>query len=292
MRRIDMPLIGSGHADADITQQGALFAFARKHPGITHIVNCAGFTQVDPAEHEREKAFAQNAVGPANLAEVASVIGARLIHLSTDYVFDGSKKSPWREEDPTHPLNWYGVTKLEGEKRVAARSPDARIIRTSFVFGDGKKNIAARLLARFAEEEEIALVDDQVGRPTYADDLAEAIASLLKAERMSTGRNPTVGFGAGPTPPVESRSVYHFANQGEASKWAFGVFALQEAQRLALPIRCQRVVPAKSAQFPTAARRPPYSVFDTAKIERDLGLSPRPWQKALTAYLEVYASTR
>ncbi len=250
--------------EADIGDLEALRAFASAYRGITHIVNCAAFSLVDFAETEREAAFRANALGPENLAAVAKEIGARLVHISTDYVFQGALRRPLNEADEAVPCNYYGFTKLEGERRVARMLPSACIIRTSWIFGRGGKNFAANLLGLLQEKEEVRLTDDHWNRPTYAPDLADAILQMLDAA-----------------------GLYQFANAGAANKYEFGLAMREEALAAGIPLAVKRIVPVAGSTFPSPALRPPYSVFDTAKIERKLKGPIRPWREALREYLHV-----
>ena len=248
--------------EVDIGDLDALQQYAKLHPGITQIVNCAAFSLVDAAEAQREEAFAANVLGPENLALVAEEIGAHLIHLSSDYVFSGQLHRPLSEDDETEPCSYYGWTKLEGEKRVLARSPKACVLRTSWIFGGEGKNFVAKLLALLQTKEELQLTDDHWGRPTYGPDLAEAILKLVGAS-----------------------GLYQFANSGPATKYAFGEAMREEAARLGMPLAVRRIIPVPGSAFLTPAKRPVYSAFNTAKFEAKFG-KIRPWQGALQEYLK------
>lgn len=254
--------LATQRAEADITNLDSLLAFVKHHPGITHIVNCAAQSVVDTAETQREETFRINAIGPENLALIATKIGARFIHISTDYVFGGAQRSPLKETDPTDPCNYYGFTKLEGEKRVQKAMPSACILRTSWIFGRGGKNFVAKLLRLFEEKETVQLTSDQWGRPTYAPDLADVIRRLFNHS-----------------------GIYQFANQGAVSKYEFGLAMRHEALQLGLPLKVKQILPTPSSTFPLLAERPVYSAFDTAKIEKELNLVIRPWKEALKEFL-------
>ncbi len=242
--------------EVDISDLNALRHFARKHPLISHIINCAAFSGVDAAENFREEAYLANAVGPENLAIVAKEMGAKLIHISTDYVFDGKRNKLLTEEDPTHPLNHYGKTKLEGEERALQRG--ALVIRTSWLFGSRGKNFVSNLLKMLQTEEEVRLVSDQWGRFTYAPDLAEAILQMLFQE-----------------------GLYQFANIGVTTRHEFGLAMREEASSMGYSIKTHTLIPTPSAAFPVL--RPTYSALDTTKIERFLQL--RHWREALKDFL-------
>jgi len=257
------------HTDADISNLGSLRSFARKNPGITHIVNCAAFSLVDLAEKEREKAFMTNAIGPQNLGILASEISARILHISTDYVFPGNLCRPLKEDDPVEPCSYYGMTKAEGEKRLLKANPSACIIRTSWIFGHGGKNFTSTLLRFLLEKEELQLTDDYWNRPTSASDLADAILKLL-----------------------DISGIFHFANSGAATKYEFGLAMRQEAEAAGFSIAAKRIVPVRGSTFSSPASRPIYSVFDTSKIEQHLGTPIRPWREALRDYLrESYGTS-
>lgn len=248
--------------EVNIGNEAAVRAVLEQHPDITHIVNCAAFSLVDAAETQKEEAFAANALGPENLAKVAQEKKIPFIHISTDYVFAGEAHIPLKENDPVGPLNYYGLTKLEGEQRVQQVNPDACILRTSWIFGDGGKNFVAKLLHMFRTQEEVRLTDDQWGRPTYALDLVGAILQM---------------FG--------KAGVYHFANAGPTTKFAFGCAMRDLAEKQGLQLAVKRVIAVPGSMFPSPCKRPSYSAFDTSKIESLLKSPIRPWQEALSQFL-------
>ncbi len=258
----------TGRSEADIGDFDALRSYALKRPGITHIVNCAAFSLVDLAETHREEAFQANALGPENLGILAAEIGARIVHISTDYVFPGTLRRPLTEDDPVFPLSHYGCTKFEGERRLFKVHPQACVIRTSWIFGCGGKNFVAKLLQMLQEKEEIYLTDDYWNLPTFVSDLADAIYKMLNAS-----------------------GIYHFANRGAANKYEFGLAMREEAEAAGIPVLARRIGPVSGATFPSIASRPVYSVFDISKIERELGAPIRPWREALREYLRTYETT-
>ena len=237
-------------SDAEATRQALLAA----RPAA--VINCAAYTDVDGAETDRQGAERVNAGGAGHVAAAAAEVGARIVHVSTDYVFDGSKREPWVESDPVAPLGVYGDTKLAGELAVAAANPAHMIVRTSWLFGAGGKNFVDTMLSLAATREELPVVTDQVGCPTYTGHLAGALVEL--AER-----------------PDET-GVHHIAGAGSCS---WNELALEIFERAA--IEC-RVLPATSEQFVRPARRPAYSVLGT---ERRDPLTLPPWQEGLAAYL-------
>jgi dTDP-4-dehydrorhamnose reductase len=254
---------GADIDDFDVADEGAVRDRIAVLPRPLVWVNGAGFTQVDRCEREPELARRANALAPAVLARACAEAGARFVHVSTDYVFSGDAKRPYREDDPTGPRSMYGRTKLDGDLAVLATSPGFLVVRTSWVFGKGRNFIAAVLAQAAARRDGSAsgplrVVDDQLGRPTYAVDLAAAIAQLVAAG--ATG-------------------VVNFANLGIASWWDLARHALDEAGYPDVAI--DRI---KTSELSTDAVRPAWSVLDTALAE-SLGVSPRRWQDAVSAYL-------
>ncbi|MEN9654714.1 MAG: dTDP-4-dehydrorhamnose reductase [Chlamydiota bacterium] len=256
------PVIGTARQEVDISQLDQVRAFVTKHPDITHIVNCAAMSMVDDAEQHPSAAWRANVTGPENLAHIALEKGIKLIHISTDYVFSGTTREPLKETDPTVPCNIYGQSKLEGERRVLNSLPSSLVLRVSWLFGDGGKNLVAKLWNLFATEEEVRLINDQYGRPTYCPDLCQAIFQMLGHE-----------------------GICHFANQGVATKYQFGTLFLEEAKRQGFPLRTMRIRAARSTDFPMRCERPVYTAFDTHKIESALSIQIRPWQEALREYV-------
>jgi dTDP-4-dehydrorhamnose reductase len=226
-------------------------------------VNAAGLTQVDRCEREPELARRANAAAPAVLAQACAEAGAHFVHVSTDYVFAGDARRPYREDDPTGPRSVYGRTKLDGDLAVLAASDEFLVVRTSWMFGKGRNFIAAVLEQAAARRSgkasgPLRVVGDQVGRPTYAVDLAQAIVSLV-----SSG----------------ARGVVHVANEGITTWWDLARHALDEAGYGDIAI--DRI---KTSELKTDAVRPAWSVLDTARAEA-LGVKMRSWQDAVTAYL-------
>ena len=254
--------IGSSKDEADVTSLSSLRAFLNKHPGITHIVNASAFSLVDLAEKEKESAYLVNAIGPENLGIIAKEMGAKMIHISTDYVFPGNVHRPLHEEDLVSPVNYYGETKLEGEKRLLSVFPSACIIRTACLFGKGGKNFVARMFDLIQEKDEIYLSDDQTNSPTYVEHLTEVILKMLNRS-----------------------GIYHFSNQGEASKYTFGKEIYDFAKANGIEVKTKKIIPVKSSHFPECCSRPMYSSFDLSKIAKIVG-NPAPWQEALMTFLE------
>lgn len=227
------------------------------HPSV--VVNCAAYTDVDGCETNIETAMQVNGEGVAHLAMATRMIGARLVHISSDYVFDGAKGSPYLEDDPTHPLNVYGESKLAGELN-AAFNPDHIIVRTQWLYGLHGKNFVETMLRLACERDELAVVDDQIGSPTWTVDLARAIIALI--DHNCSG-------------------IYHAANAGYCSwnEFARAIFA-----ETALDVSVKAM---STEQLNRPARRPLYSTLDCGKIERDAGFRPQSWRDALRSYLKL-----
>jgi len=230
------------------------------------IVNSAAYTAVDKAESEVDLAQAVNGTAPTILAEEAEKIGALLLHVSTDYVFDGQKNTPYLESDSTHPLSSYGKSKLAGEIGIQQVTDNYLILRTAWVYGAyGKGNFVKTMLRLGKDREELRVVADQVGSPSWAKDIAEAIAQLLQTD--ATG-------------------IYHFTNSGVASWYDFAIAIFEEARALGFPLKVQRVIPITTADYPTPATRPAYSVLSGKKITDTLGDYPPYWRDSLRKMLK------
>ena len=233
------------------------------------VVNAAAYTAVDRAESDAEAAFAVNRDGAANLAYACAAQSVPLIHLSTDYVFDGSKATPYTEEDAVAPLGVYGASKWAGEEAVRTAETDAVILRTAWVYGVHGHNFVKTILRLARKRAELRVVDDQFGTPTYAGDLADAILTL--AHRLCTDGAPPHGFG-----------TFHATNAG-ATTWCGFAQAIVDA---AIPPDDRPAVTViTTAEYPTPARRPANSVLDCGKLARVYDLTLRPWQAALGAML-------
>jgi dTDP-4-dehydrorhamnose reductase len=257
---------GFAREDLDVGDAAAVARVLRDaRPDV--VVNAAAMTQVDRCESEPALAERANAIAPASLAEACRALDAQLVHVSTDYVFDGRGTRPYTETDPVAPRSAYGRTKLAGEQRVLAALPGALVVRTAWVFGPGSNFVRTILLAAAralrGDGPALRVVDDQRGSPTYADDLAGALIGLVEAD------------GAG---------IYHVANAGIATWWDLARAAIDEWGHPELPIA--RV---STQEFPRPAPRPAWSVLDTGRAER-LGVRMRPWREALRAYLHSDAS--
>jgi len=251
--------------EVDITDPVALADFAAGKD-ITWIVNCAAYTAVDKAEDESGLAARLNRNGPANIGELATRSGARVIHISTDYVFDGLGTRPYREDDPVNPAGVYGRTKAEGETVLLAACPRSFILRTAWLYGRRGQNFVRTMLRLMKEKSEIGVVADQRGTPTNACDLADAVAAVLRSGSDSYG-------------------IYHFTDEGETSWYEFA----REIQRLGretglLDHDCA-VKALRTDQYPTAAHRPAYSVLSKEKIKQVFGLEIPDWRESLERFI-------
>lgn len=236
------------------------------------VINAAAYTAVDQAEAEVETAYAINATAPQVMAETAQSLGATLIHLSTDYVFDGAKGRPYQVQDPPQPLGVYGQSKLAGEQEVQ-RYQRHMILRTAWVYGVyGKGNFVKTMLRLGAERPELRVVADQVGTPTWSRHIAEAVAHLVQAATEASD-----GL----------YGIYHFTDSGVCSWYDFAIAIFEEAYRLALLTQKPEVLPITTADYPTPAQRPSYSVLDSSRIRGLLNEPPPHWRQALRTMLKT-----
>jgi len=233
------------------------------------IVNAAAYTAVDRAEEEPKQAMAVNGLAPGILAEEAKRIGAAIIHYSTDYVFDGTKTTPYTEEDITNPINEYGRTKLAGEKAIQAVGAPHLILRTSWVYGLRGKNFLLTILRLARESEEISIVDDQIGAPTWSRTIAETSARILAV---------------GPLSFEVASGIYHLTATGSTSWYGFAkaILALDPNPNEQV---CKHILPIQTASYPTPARRPAYSVLSNFKLESTFGLVIPDWKQGLESAL-------
>jgi len=256
-RKIDFTI--TSRQDADITSLESLESAASKiNP--TYIVNCTAFNDVDGAEKTPEKAYAINSLGPQNLGK----LGIKVTHISTDYVFDGEKNTPYKEEDPCSPLSVYGKSKREGEVNLLTSTPNALVIRTSWLFGKGGKNFISALLNILKTQEVVKTTSDQIGSPTYAKDLARGILSSL-----------------------DYSGLFHFSNVGEVSRFEVANYFMELAKDRAIPLLCNNLLPISTKEVNFIAKRPMYSALDIGKIKNALGFAPRTWQEAVEDYVDA-----
>jgi dTDP-4-dehydrorhamnose reductase len=256
--------------DIDITDAMAVNDFASSSllGNDDWIVNCAAYTAVDKAEEDRDTCERINATGPAIIARAANARRARLIHISTDYVFNGNGDRPYREDDPTDPTGFYGLTKRDGERAAIGANERTYVVRTAWLYGKYGNNFVKTMLRLMGERDSVSVVNDQRGSPTWAFDLSAAVATLIE----SKGNIP---FG-----------VYHFTDEGNISWFDFAreIYRQGRAKGL-IPGDCE-IKPCTSAEYPSRVRRPPYSVLDKTKIKRALDIEIPSWESSLARYLE------
>jgi dTDP-4-dehydrorhamnose reductase len=237
-------------------------------PGL--IVNAAAYTAVDRAEEEPEPAMAVNGIAPGLLAEEARRSGAGIVHYSTDYVFDGAKTTPYTEDDTPNPINEYGRSKLAGELSIQAAGAPYLILRTSWVYGMRGKNFLLTILRLAREREELRIVDDQIGAPTWSRMIAETTARILSA---------------GPLSLADISGVYHLTASGSTSWYGFAKAILALDPNPTEQV-CQRQRPIPTAEYPTPARRPAYSVLSNDRLKAAFGLVLPGWEQGLKLALE------
>jgi dTDP-4-dehydrorhamnose reductase len=261
-----------GRGDLDIRDAAAVGdAFERVHPDIA--INAAAYTSVNAAEANEAEAFAVNATGAGNVAAEAARRGIAVIQISTDYVFDGAANAPYRIDAPAYPLNAYGRSKLAGEKLVAAANPRHVILRTQWVYSPWGENFLATMLRLAEEGREANVVNDQTGSPTSALDLARAILAV------ATGTAASSRWG-----------TYHFTNAGHTTWHGFAEAIFSELRRRGKTVPNLNAV--ATADYPSAAQRPVFSVLDCAGIADDFGVVPRPWRDALGEVMQRVMAQR
>jgi dTDP-4-dehydrorhamnose reductase len=246
--------------EIDITEENKTVAKIESlQPGI--VINVAAYTDVDGCELHEEKAFAINAEGMRHVALGAGRCGAKVVYLSTDYIFDGKKGKPYFEDDPPHPLNVYGRSKLKGEQYVQELATDALVVRTQWLYGKYGNNFVASILRQAREKEVLSVVDDQIGSPTYTVDLSKAISLLIQRE---------------------AHGIFHVANSNLCTWYDYAqrILTLSGAKGV-------KVLPISSKELSRPAPRPSYSVLDTQKLKREVGMTLRPWFEALKDYLSA-----
>ncbi|MCL2380282.1 MAG: dTDP-4-dehydrorhamnose reductase [Treponema sp.] len=276
LKKSGAPFIGTGR-EVDITGP-ALRDFAQTRFGNTPppgwIINCAAYTAVDKAEDDIEICRLLNVEGPGNIAALASELNAKVIHISTDYVFNGKGNKPYTEEDVADPIGVYGMTKRDGEIKLFEENEASYIIRTAWLYGKHGNNFVHTMLRLMKERESVSVVNDQRGSPTWARDLAGAICAFIRL----SGEGKTIPYG-----------VYHYTNEGEITWFDFAKEIYERAKALGiLPKGCE-VKPCASADFPAKVKRPAYSVLDKGKIKKALGIPIPAWDESLKRFLSEYA---
>jgi dTDP-4-dehydrorhamnose reductase len=268
-------LAGFDHEDLDLANEKEVRASIEPLE-FDVLVNAAAFTNVDLSETKRDDAFQVNATAPKVLAEICSGKGAKLIHFSTDYVFDGEKREPYNEEDPAHPISVYGESKRAGESNVLEADDNHLVIRVSWVFGPARPSFIDAMIKRAREEDQIAAVADKFSAPTYTRDIAEMLPTFF--DRAVGG-------------------ILHFSNAGQCSWQEYAQHALDCCRSLSIPLKAKTVGPVRMADMMAVgqtaspvrtwiARRPPHSVLSTAKYNALTGRTPRSWRDALADYIE------
>jgi len=224
-------------------------------------IHCAAYTAVDKAESEKEKVFLVNAEAPGLIAELLSKKKARLIYISTDYVFDGTSSVPLTELANTNPINLYGASKLEGERLVLKNNPASQVIRTSWLYSAFGHNFVKTMMRLMKEKESVSVVQDQKGSPTYAGDLAETLLQMIESDHFIPG-------------------IFHYSNEGETNWFEFALEIKKRTGSL-----CE-VFPVPSTGYPTPARRPAYSLMDKSKIKKEYGIYIPDWQTSLVICID------
>jgi dTDP-4-dehydrorhamnose reductase len=266
-------VVGVGRQSLDLSQPEQIQQkIAEIQPDI--VVNAAAYTAVDKSESEADLAMAINANAPKAIALAAQAIGAKVLHISTDYVFNGQNHTPYLESDPTDPLGVYGKSKLLGEIAVQEHCDRHLILRTAWVYGSrGHGNFVKNMLRLGAERTELKVVADQIGSPSWSYDIALAITQLIS---KSTADESTNG-------------IYHYTNSGVASWYDLAVATFTEAKQLGFPLKIEQVFPITTAEFPTPTQRPAYSVLSKTKITAALENYPPYWRDSLRKMLTEWS---
>ena len=257
----DLRFIFTDYLDLDITNLDQVKTFFNEN-NLDYCINCAAYTAVDKAETEKELAHKINVTGPENLALTCKANNVILIHVSTDFVFDGKSKKPYSETDKPNPLGVYGKTKLDGEKAIQNSIMSYFIIRTSWLYSEHGNNFVKTMLRLTESRDKISVVSDQIGSPTYAGDLAQAIIKIIEINSDTYG-------------------LYHFSNDGEVSWFDFAK-AIFVASKKDI-----KVTPINTKDYPTAAKRPKYSVLDKAKIKAISKIEINFWEDSLKKALSI-----
>jgi dTDP-4-dehydrorhamnose reductase len=258
-----------GREELDLNSESNISHYFDSSDKFDIIINCAAYTAVDKAEEEQDLANQVNHLAVKQLAQIAKNQQAKLIHISTDYVFDGESDNPYTETDETNPINVYGKTKLAGERALQeTMQTNAIIIRTSWVYSEFGNNFAKTMLRLGKERDELTVVSDQIGSPTYATDLAEAILKILNNEDFKKENQPT--------------QVYHYSNEGEVSWYKFAKEVFELAR-----VDC-KVNSIITEQYPTPARRPMNTLMDKNKIIKGFNIEINSWKGALLSFIVKY----
>ena len=264
LRSAGWQVISADLADFDLTNRAATTTFIFAHqPQV--IINCAAYTAVDQAESDPDTAFCVNRDGVRYIAQAAAVVGAFLFHISTDYVFDGTKADPYMEDDLPNPTSVYGQSKLAGEEAVRATLDRCCIMRTAWLFGLHGKSFPRTILSLASEGKPLRVVNDQRGCPTYTVHLAKVLAAMIARPRSG---------------------IYHAVNSGNCTWYELACFILKEASMKA------EITPITTAEFPRPAPRPANSVLDTTKLQRDFGLCLPDWRQGVREFVALWQQER
>lgn len=264
LKNNDIDFVGTD-VETDITDIDQLISFARDKD-IKWIINASGYTAVDKAEAEELIAQKVNSVGVGNIAQVADLLGAKVIHFSTDYVFEGNGTTPYKETDLPHPVSAYGRTKLNGEIELVKNTTKYFIFRISWLYGIYGANFVKTMIRLFNEKPELGIINDQVGAPTYTGTLAKNLINLVKSDSNEFG-------------------IYHYSDEGNISWYDFAVEIRDQGAKKGLCPDSVKLNPITTDQYPTPATRPAYSVFDKAKVQ-GLGFELIGWKDNLNTYFE------
>jgi dTDP-4-dehydrorhamnose reductase len=282
-------VVGFNHAQLDLANADEM---RKKLSEIDFdvLINAAAFTNVDHCETERSQAFQVNAQAPRILAEVCRDKNAKLIHFSTDYVFDGEKHEPYTEEDAARPISVYGESKCAGEQNVLALQDRHLVVRVSWVFGADRPSFIDAMIKRAQKEEHVDAIANKFSTPTYTCDIAKMLPRFFAGVAVAGGANPcsTSAVNA-----CNCSGLLHFANAGECSWQEYAQWALDCCQTLGVPLKTKTVGAAKMKDMTHwVARRPIYSVLSSAKYTKLSGISPRAWRDAVADYIRCFYSTK
>lgn len=252
--------------EINITDYDTLKKFI-KGTKISWIINCSAYTAVDRAEDEEKLAYKINALGVLYIAKISAETKAKLIHISTDYVFDGQKIGAYLETDKTNPIGVYGRTKLAGEKNIIENLENYFIIRTAWLYGKWGNNFIKTMLRLFTEHDQVKVVNDQYGTPTYTKDLAELIITIIKQDSNNYG-------------------IYHFTNLGRITWYDLALEIYNKALQKKMLSKKVNILPITTKEFPTKAKRPKNSFLSKEKVQHVFNIKIRPWQESLDSFLE------
>lgn len=253
--------------DVDITKLEVLEDFANKNPKIDWIINCSAYTAVDKAEDDKDFANLLNNIGPKNISSVAKKINAKMIHISTDYVFDGTGNIPYTEDMDVKPIGVYGQTKADGEKSVIDSGCEYYIFRTAWLYGYDGKNFVYTMLKLMESKQELSVVSDQKGTPTFAGDLANCVIKAITSKNQ-------IPCG-----------IYHCTDLGEITWYDFACEIYKQGKATGKLSNECKINPCSTDEFPTKAKRPAYSVLSKEKIQQALGITLPMWNESLNVFM-------